>query len=76
MRTATIVIGIGLSLGLLACGDHYSTQEAYGVCTENQSRNPTGNPPESFADCVACYEDCGSECTPTGTLPTVYDCPD
>ncbi len=74
---------LGLScaslLGLFAfagCGNHYSTQEAYDICTQDEARNP-GATKDSFAQCVACYEQCGSDCAPSATTPPlVYQCPD
>lgn len=68
-----------LVLGLFAltgCQDHLSTQDAYTVCQELQSENGSANPPESFNDCVACYETCGNDCAVQATAPATYACPD
>jgi hypothetical protein len=59
----------------LACQSHFSTQEAYDICLEDQQRNPSAFLPESFDDCVACYETCGSDCTGSGS-PIDYVCPE
>jgi hypothetical protein len=63
-------------LGAAACGDHYSTQDAYEVCEDLTGRNPATNSPESFSDCVACFETCGDECDQLGSAPEQYVCPD
>ena len=53
-----------------ACGDHYTTQEADAVCEELKERISTLDNEETFAECVACHEDCGDECeTPDFTCP-------
>ena len=52
-----------------ACGDHYTTQEAYAVCEELKALTTTMSD-QDFAECVACHEDCGDECeTPEFTCP-------
>jgi hypothetical protein len=79
MSAQHIVIGLGLAVALsilFGCGDHYSTQEAYDICHEQLGRNPSAYAPETFAGCVACYEDCGAECASTGIAPAVYQCPE
>ncbi len=58
-----------------ACTDHYSTQEAYAVCEDlTNVIITTGD--ELFAECVACYEDCGDECEQTGEGDESFVCPD
>jgi hypothetical protein len=78
MSKSTFGLSCASLLGLVVlagCGSHYSTQEAYDICTSNEARNP-GATKDSFAQCVACYEECGSECAPAaGTIPLVYECP-
>ena len=56
--------------------DHLSTQESYAICQELQAENPSANAPESFHDCVACYETCGNDCQVLATSPASYACPD
>ena len=64
------------ALAAAGCQDHYSTQDAYAVCEDLTDRNPATNSPESFSDCVACYESCGEDCAQAGTSPETYVCPD
>jgi hypothetical protein len=59
------VLALGLCLGQAACGDHYTTQEAYSVCDDIIKRLDTTTE-EAFADCVDCYESCGDECEQEG----------
>jgi hypothetical protein len=72
----TLFFALFVLAGTTGCEDHYSTQDAYAVCEDLTDRNPATNPPESFADCVACYESCGAECAQTGSAPEDYVCPD
>ena len=58
---------------IAACGG-YSTQEAYDRCEEERTVKPTVTD-EAFAQCVACYEDCGNDCVAQGTSPESYLCP-
>jgi hypothetical protein len=57
------------------CARHYSTQEAYDICRTSDARSP-GATDESFAQCVACCEECGADCAPAGSMPLSYVCPD
>jgi len=66
---------IAVPFALLACEDHFSTQDAYAVCDTLTTRNPAINPPADFLDCVACYESCGSDCAQTSNVPATYVCP-
>jgi len=78
MRMRMLVLSCGLLLGaawLTGCADHYSTQDAYSICQDLQRRNPGANPPDIFATCVTCYEDCGADCTQGGTALATYECP-
>jgi hypothetical protein len=63
-----------VALGLAACGDHYSTQEAYRVCDDIIARVDTTTE-AAFADCVDCFESCGDECEQRGP-ENGFLCPD
>ena len=79
MKTTRIVITLfasTLSLTLAGCEDHFTTQEAYEICTQLQEENSASASPESFADCVDCHESCGSDCLLQGTAPETYTCAD
>lgn len=71
-----IKLALPFAIALLvgACGNGLSTQEAYEICESEQSRNPSIDD-VSFADCVACYEDCG-DCIVQDTAPATFACPD
>lgn len=63
-------------LGLVACSDHFSTQEAYVTCQEIAERSPAMSE-ESFTDCVDCHERCGIDCEQQNSPPPdEYVCPD
>jgi len=59
---------------MVGCGDHFSTQDAYAAC-ESLLARVTTTTDEVFADCVACHEDCGSECEQGGSTPPTFTCP-
>jgi hypothetical protein len=76
MRIATKLAALSaLALFALACGDNYTTQEAYDACTELMNGGPSGEGDELFAACVACHEDCGAGCEMTGGSPAEFVCP-
>ena len=79
MSKSAIGLSCALLLGLpwlVGCGSHFSTQEAYDICNKSEGRNP-GATDVSFAECVACYEECGSDCAPAAnTIPLTYQCPE
>lgn len=51
---------IGLALAVLPGCDNYSTQDAYEQCELISDSTPLTD--DAFAECVACYENCGSGC--------------
>jgi hypothetical protein len=59
---------------IAACGDHFSTQEAYNTCEDIQTQTSSE---AAFADCVDCYERCGAECERQNVEPPdEYYCPE
>jgi hypothetical protein len=77
MKLALSILLAALSVGAVACGDHYTTQEAYTACEEILNVRPDAAGDDViFAECVACHETCGSECEPLGTVPATFDCPE
>ncbi len=75
-KLAPVWITALLAAGVTGCQDHFSTQEAYEVCTSLTEQNPSGVGEGTFADCVACYETCGGDCEQAGTSPETFVCPD
>jgi len=62
-----------------ACGDHDTTQEAYDTCEvilADRVDTTDGTDDEVFAACVACHENCGSDCSVEGSSPPEFVCPD
>ncbi len=77
MKTTQFVITLfvsALTFSLAGCDDHFTTQEAYEICTQLQEENSSSASPESFADCVDCHESCGADCQLQGTVPETYAC--
>lgn len=72
---ATTAVAV-LGLGLAGCQSHYTTQEAYDTCHELVGETGETDDPEVFSDCVACHEDCGTDCNQLGTSPESFSCPD
>jgi hypothetical protein len=71
-RVFTVIVVLS---ALAGCGGGYSTQEAYARCEEERTVKVTMTD-ESFAECVACYENCGSDCEAAGASPETYSCPE
>lgn len=67
---------LAAALELTGCQDRFTTQEAYAACEEIQNRNEFVASPETFADCVDCYETCGGECALQPTSPATFACPE
>lgn len=72
---AALVASLVVGSPLAGCGGGYSTQEAYDRCEQERKVKITVTD-ASFTECVACYEDCGNDCTGTGTTPEHYRCPE
>ena len=80
-KTMFSIFGAGLAaltlaFGLAGCGDGYTTQEAYATCREILPPATEEDEPEVFTDCVACHENCGTDCNSEATSPTTFTCPD
>lgn len=64
-------IAVVVALVASACSNGLSTQDAYRACRALGQADATST---SFAECVACFEDC-DDCTPLGTTPETFGCP-
>jgi anaerobic selenocysteine-containing dehydrogenase len=73
---ALLATGVLGALALGGCQSQQSTQEAYTTCNELLAASPSKDDPEVFQDCVACHEDCGTDCNEEATSPVTYACPD
>lgn len=69
---AAITLALATLLGPTGCDEHFSTQEAYAACEKLAESGPPADTEAGFADCVACYEDCGNACIPSAEG---YSCP-
>lgn len=58
-----------------ACSGRLSTQDAAERCNIERSNKLTVTD-EAYQACVACFEDCGDDCTTAGTTPETYSCPE
>lgn len=63
-----------LTLVLAACSEGVSTQEAAARC-DIERQNSTSVLEESYAQCIACQEECGDDCKAQGKTPEEYACP-
>lgn len=59
-RLISIIFLAALSMPL-AC-NHYSTQEAYEVCSDLVAPPDAEGSTELLDACVSCYENCGDDC--------------
>ena len=76
MRMSALLSIAWLSLMVVACQDHFTTQEAYEICESLTDSIATTGGEEGFAACVACYEDCGEDCEEVSQEDGFFACPD
>ncbi len=74
-RHTTYLAALVLAATAVGCGGHASTQEANARCRDEQRTKNTVTD-EAFAQCVACFEDCGDDCQAMGETPERYACPE
>lgn len=75
MRTIALLTAFACASLVYGCGDQASTQEAYAIC-DGLTGNVGTSSEEAFVACVACHEDCGSDCAAVGAEAGYYACPD
>lgn len=73
---AVLATGLLGALALGGCQSQQTTQEAYVTCNELLGEDSEAENPDVFHDCVACHEDCGTDCNEAATSPVTYSCPD
>lgn len=64
------------ALAFTACGGGYDTEEATDVCKRQEQGQGSCFNADVMAQCIACYEDCGTDCSQAETCPLQYSCPD
>jgi len=64
------------ALAVSACGGGYDTEEATEVCQRAEQGQGSCFNADVMAQCIACYEDCGTDCTQAETCPLQYSCDD
>jgi hypothetical protein len=72
-RGAAILFAIALGAG--GCGGGYDEDEAQAVCNAlvgNVDTAPSG----LYAECVACYTECGDDCAMAESDPPQFNCPE
>lgn len=74
-RALAALAGLSALVVASACGDGYSTQDAYERCQQERHVKATVTD-AAFTECVACHEDCGLECRAAGSSPERYSCPE
>jgi len=64
-----------LLLTAVGCGG-ISEEEARSRCTEERTANAACTTDQSYAECVACYDECGDSCLQLDSCPVQYACPE
>ena len=62
-------------LGVMGCGSGLSEEDARVRCDQERDSKGSFVTDEAYDECVACYEECGDECTPMATAIASYVCP-
>jgi hypothetical protein len=72
MRLSTMIAPLFILCSLmLGCGG-YSSDEAKQVCDLERTK-PCQND-ETYAACISCFEECGSDCATLESCPVQYAC--
>jgi hypothetical protein len=69
------LIGFCAMLGF-GCSGGYDTEEAADVCNRDQQGQSSCFNADVMAECISCFEECGSDCSQAETCPLQYHCPD
>jgi hypothetical protein len=67
----SMVILFGMAAGLAGCGG-YSADEAKDVCDLERSKPCQTD--QTYAECISCFEECGSSCAMAASCPVQYIC--
>jgi hypothetical protein len=63
LRLTALLLVTLLPMSLAACDDGMDKEEATEICSENRKRLNACFDDAVMAECVACHEDCGVDCT-------------
>ena len=63
------------SMAALGCGSGLSLEDATIRCDQEKVSKGSLFGPQTFNECLACYESCGDECSPLASSPPTYSCP-
>jgi hypothetical protein len=65
------------SLVAVACGGGYETEAAQQQCNDYRARLESCIDDAVYAQCVACFEECGADCAlADANCPHSFVCPD
>ncbi len=77
LRRHNLLFLIGFCAILVpACGGGYDTEEATEICKRDEQAQASCFNAEVMAQCIACYEDCGRDCSQAESCPLQYHCAD
>jgi len=72
------VLGFATLMTLLAaglgCGSGYSSEKATQRCDQEQESKSLCMTEAAYAECIACFEECGAACEPQATCAETYAC--
>jgi hypothetical protein len=71
---AAVTAVLALSATAIGCGSGVSQDEAETRCKQDQTALGFFFDDKVMAQCVACQQDCGNDCTRHSTSPITYSC--
>ena len=64
------------SLAALGCGSGLSLEDATIRCDQEKTAKGSLFGPQTYNQCLKCYETCGDECSSVASSPPTYQCAD
>jgi hypothetical protein len=59
----------------LGCGSGLSVEDATIRCDQEKAAKAQFVTSAAYAQCIACYQECGDDCLIAATAPSSYSCP-
>ena len=70
MMVAMLLSGLGAA----GCGGGYSDSKAEIRCQQEKVGKSQCFTDAVYDGCLACYKECGDQCTPQNVCPETYEC--
>ena len=75
LRFGSFAFAVAMAVTALGCGNGLSEDDAKLRCDQERAAKGSSVTDDAYDQCLTCYEDCGDDCTASGTSPATYACP-